>query len=181
MRSNMPSYRSPGARPNRAGPWRPVLTGAQRQRALRTAQDIADALRDPRWLPGRSIFSLAGGSAGLAVFFTYLSKALSEKETAARSFLEETIATASDGPTEASLYSGLAGVGWTAAHLHDRLAGLDAEDIAAEIDQTLRDHLNLSRWSDDYDLIEGLVGLGVYALERLPRPAAAALLKRVTR
>ena len=179
MRTNMPSYRSPGARPNRAGPWRPVLNGAQREGALRTVQDIADALRDPRLLPGRSSFSLAGGSAGLAVFFTYLSKALSEKETAARGILEEAIAAASDGPTGASLYSGLAGVGWTAAHLHDRLAGLDAEDIAAEIDQTLRDHLNLSRWSDDYDLIQGLVGFGVHALERLPRPAATALLERV--
>ena len=181
MQTNVQPRRSPGARQNQAGLWRPVLHGAERERALQAAQDIADALREPRWLPGRSNFSLAGGSAGLAVFFTYLSQALCESEAVARGFLEEAIAAASDGPTQASLFSGLAGVGWAAAHLQGRLVGHDTEGITAEIDQTLRDHLTLSRWSDDYDLIEGLVGLGVYALERLPRPAAAALLKRVTR
>jgi hypothetical protein len=52
-------------------------------------------------------------------------------------------------------------------------------DDLAEIDEALLDHLDQSPWRGDYDLIEGLVGIGVYALERLPRPAAAACLERV--
>jgi hypothetical protein len=41
------------------------------------------------------------------------------------------------------------------------------------------EHLALSPWPGDYDLISGLVGFGVYALDRLPRPLAAACLERV--
>jgi lantibiotic modifying enzyme len=142
-------------------------------------QDIANSLSEPLSLPGRTDFSLAGGTTGLAIFFAYLSQARSEKEAAARGFLEEAIAAASDGTTQASLYGGLAGVGWAAAHLQDRLADLDTEDITAKIDDALSVHLSPSRWTAEYDLINGLVGLGVYALERLPRPAAVAGLEQV--
>jgi lantibiotic modifying enzyme len=142
-------------------------------------QDIANSLSDPLSLPGGTDFSLAGGTTGLAIFFAYLSQACSEQEAAARGFLEAAIAAASDGPTQASLHGGLAGVGWAAAHLQDRLADLDSDEITAEIDQTLLEHISPSRWSAEYDLIGGLVGLGIYALERLPRPAAVACLEQV--
>jgi hypothetical protein len=70
-------------------------------------------------------------------------------------------------PASASLYSGLAGVGWTLAHLRGRVSGLDGTDDLAEIDEVLLDHLDQSPWGEDYDLICGLVGFGVYALERV--------------
>ena len=43
----------------------------------------------------------------------------------------------------------------------------------------LEKHLERTPWVEDYDLIVGLVGLGVYALERLPRPAARKCLESV--
>jgi hypothetical protein len=70
-------------------------------------------------------------------------------------------------------------VGWAIAHLQGRLPELDGEGDAAEIDEALRCHLDPSPWTGDYDLIDGLVGFGVYALERLPRPGAVACLERV--
>jgi hypothetical protein len=179
MQTDIPPYHSPGARHKRGGRWRPVLDGAQRRRALQGAQDIADGLHEPPSLPGRANFSLAGGAAGLAIFFAYLNQALPGIEGPALAFLEEAIAAAADGPTQASLYSGLTGVGWAAAHLQERLADLDTEANTAEIDQALDEHLRPPRWSADYDLIDGLVGFGVYALERLPRPGAVACLERV--
>jgi hypothetical protein len=39
--------------------------------------------------------------------------------------------------------------------------------------------LSRTPWVGEYDLIGGLAGLGVYALERLPRPSAAALLEQI--
>src|SRR5262249_39549787 len=54
-----------------------------------------------------------------------------------------------------------------------------------QIDEALLSHLDRSPWPDDYDLVNGLVGFGVYALERLSpgadadRPAAVACLERV--
>src|SRR5690606_8891786 len=55
----------------------------------------------------------------------------------------------------------------------------DCEGELREVDAALLQYLERSPWSEDYDLISGLVGLGVYALERLPRPEAAAGLGRV--
>jgi hypothetical protein len=80
---------------------------------------------------------------------------------------------------EASLYSGLTGVGWAAAYVGKLLPGLDRPDVNDEIDETLLEHLGQSPWRDEYDLIGGQVGLGVYALERLPGSMAAACLERV--
>jgi len=71
-----------------------------------------------------------------------------------------------DHPGFASLYVGLAGVGWALAHLQDRQPGLGGENELTEIDQALLEHLDQSPWPDTYDLIDGLVGFGVYALER---------------
>jgi hypothetical protein len=70
-------------------------------------------------------------------------------------------------------------VGWAIAHLRRLWPGWDGEDDLAEIDEVLLDHLDQSPGRGDYDLIEGLVGFGVSALERLPRPAAITCLERV--
>jgi lantibiotic biosynthesis protein len=56
---------------------------------------------------------------------------------------------------------------------------LDAEDPLEEIDAGLLRYLDHSPWTADYDLIRGLAGFGVYALERLPRPSAVACLAKV--
>ena len=55
----------------------------------------------------------------------------------------------------------------------------DDEDPLAEIDAGLLRFLDRSPWAADYDLIRGLAGLGVYALERLPRPSALACLTKI--
>ena len=43
----------------------------------------------------------------------------------------------------------------------------------------LVEHVGLSPWRGHYDLISGLVGFGVYALERLPRAGGRECLERV--
>src|SRR5262249_43152241 len=98
---------------------------------------------------------------------------------AATRCLDQAMAAVSAVPVPASLYGGLTGVGWAVAHLEGGLLGIDRGRDLDEIDEALGDHLRPAPWSDDFDLVAGLVGLGVYALERLPRPAAAACLERV--
>jgi hypothetical protein len=160
--------------------WRPLLDGTLREQALEVVGEIAAQLRA---LPTPAISSadLAGGSAGLAVLFGYLAKAQPGQghDATAGRFLDEAITAVAQAPLDASLYEGLAGVGWAAEHLRRQLPELETEDINAEVDEALGEHLKVSRWTDDYDLIGGLVGLGVYALERLPEPAAINILKRV--
>jgi hypothetical protein len=60
------------------------------------------------------------------------------------------------------LFGGITGIGWTVAHL---AGGETADRVCEAIDRALARQLAAER-HDDYDLISGLVGLGVYALER---------------
>lgn len=76
-----------------------------------------------------------------------------------------------------SLYAGLAGVVWMASHLET--PGEEADALCRTVDGRLPGELERSPWDGDYDLLYGLVGLGVYALERLPRPSAANCLEWV--
>jgi lantibiotic modifying enzyme len=175
-----------GAFPGRGRVWQPLLEGVWRERALEAVRAIAQALhagcpaaahQDAAVDP-----SLAGGAAGLALFFAYLaqSRAAAEDEAAARHWLEQAIATVSEVEVPASLYSGLTGVAWVAAHLGQRFPALDTKAIQAEIDEVLLEHLSQSPWPGSYDLIDGLVGFGVYALERGQQAATAvACLERV--
>ena len=73
---------------------------------------------------------------------------------------------------------GLAGVGWTAAHLTD-LVDID-EETFADLDRLIGRVLEVDPWHFEWEYVLGLVGLGVYALER-PGPAGDALLARAVR
>ena len=158
-----------GAFPGRGRAWQPLLDGAGRQRALEAVQAIADSLRagcPAGTAPAAAVGpSLAGGAAGLALFFAYLaeSRGGAEDEAAARHWLDQAIAAVSEVEVPASLYSGLTGVAWVAAHLGVHFPDLDTEAVCQEIDEALLSHLSGSPWPGSYDLIDGLVGLGVYA------------------
>lgn len=63
-------------------------------------------------------------------------------------------------PHRIALYGGAARIGWTVAHL---VAEEDADVACAAIDVAIRHQLAADQ---GFDLISGLVGIGVYALER---------------
>jgi hypothetical protein len=151
--------------------WQPLLQDALKDRALESVQAIVDDLAPLSLAPAGNP-SLAGGTAGLALLYGYLARTQGAPDYAATAvrLLQQATAAVADKPGSASLYGGLTGVGWALAHLRGRLPGLDGEEDLAAIDEVLLDHLCQSPWSDDYDLISGLVGFGVYALERVARP-----------
>ena len=163
--------------------WRPILTGAEGSRAREVARGIARDLqaRYAAGPPDAEAYSLAGGRAGGALFHAYLGEAVGDEgaREAAVGLLEEALEAAADGPRSASLYEGFTGVAWALAHLAGRLIDLGDEDPNDAVDQALLGLLSTAPWPGDYDLISGLVGIGVYALERLPRPSACACLEAV--
>ena len=124
--------------------------------------------------------TLALGQPGVALLFAYLVKARPDRghEEIALRFLERAAQSVSAKKTPASLYSGLTGVAWTITHLKP-LLGLEGKYPNAKIDRALETYLRASSWRGEYDLISGLTGLGIYALECLPQPSAVRLLKRV--
>jgi lantibiotic modifying enzyme len=126
--------------------------------------------------------SLAGGSAGLALFFSYLAQVQSGQghEDTAMEQLERAIETGAGMRFAPGLYSGFTGVAWTLEHLRGRLFdGVDEEDPGEEAASALAGLAGLTPWRSDYDLVSGLVGFGVYALERLPRSWGKECLERV--
>lgn len=161
---------------NGTHPWHPVLEGALRERALRAVEEIA---ADLRAVPPDT-FSLARGSAGQAVFFLYLDQVFPGRghDDTAMELLEQAIDGISDPGVLSGLYSGFAGVAWAVEHVLWRLDP-DAENPGEEIAAALQELLRQSPWKRDYDLISGLVGYGVYALERLPRPGGRECLDLV--
>ena len=128
---------------------------------------------------GEPAASLAGGHAGLAVFYSYLLEARArdiDRKTAIR-FLNFTTRGLSRTRLLPSFYAGFTGMAWAATHL-EGLGLADRQDLTA-VDEALVDFVGRSPWQRDYDLVSGLVGFGLYAIERLPHHVAAESLKRV--
>lgn len=165
------SARSPRPPPRPA--WAPVLDGATREVAVAAVADVADALAH-RPLHGPS---LAFGSAGRALLHARLARDDPTHRRAAIACLRHALPALRSRGGPASLYGGAAGTGWVLAHLAgDQLGG---RDRCASLDRALLGLLDRRPWTGHFDLITGLAGLGVYALERLDAPDGPALVERV--
>ena len=145
---------------------------------MATVHEIVAALPDPSSTKSMDA-SLAQGAAGFAVLCAYLSRAGLDNDETAAQFLSQAANAVSSHPMNASLYGGFTGIAWALAHLQEQLLDTDDEEPNEAIDETLLNYLNRSPWMDDYDLVIGLVGLGVYALEQLPSPLAIGCLEQV--
>jgi hypothetical protein len=167
-------------------PWRPLLTGEAAEQANAAVDAIAHGLAaslddDAEAAPAERDLSLAGGQAGIALFFSYLHFARPGEghDDTAMALLERAIEGTGELATSPGLYSGFAGVAWTLEHLLGRLFDPEGEDPGEEIATVLQGFLARSPWPGEYDLISGLVGFGAYALERLPRPGGRECLAEV--
>jgi lantibiotic modifying enzyme len=152
--------------------WRPLLSGAERDSALEAVDGLVASLAaaDPDGDP-----SLSAGSAGLSVLFAQLARVGGKEHprAVATRFLDDAIDVLSAAPLGPSLYAGFTGIAW-AAELVGRLLDGHDEDPNEGIDDALLGLLARANWDNrSYDLIYGLTGLGVYAMERWPRPVAA--------
>lgn len=147
-----------------------MLDGALGQRARETVRLVEAALarEAPPDAPG-----LTSGNAGLALFHAYAGRA-ADVDAA----LDAAIDAVASVPLGGSLYVGFPGVAWAVEHLRG-----GAEDANEEVDAVLVEHLDDTPWTSGYDLVSGLAGLGVYAIERLrargATSSAAAVLARV--
>lgn len=135
--------------------------------------------RRSRELPDPSVST---GTAGAAVCWAFLSRSLSDARAAdrARDALDAAIDVLADQALSTSFYAGFPGIAW-AAEVVDALLGGDTEDRSEAIDDALVTVLRQYPADAPYDLIHGLVGLGVYGLARLPRPGAVEIVTMVVR
>ena len=193
MTRQMQAYQTTLAPVAPGASWRPILDGRVAEQALEAVWAIAESLREPppAWFPPEVAgsahrlavenASLAGGKAGLAVFFAYLAQAwgITEYVEKVVAFLNQAVQAVADLEMPPSLFSGFTGVAWAVEHLQGRLLDPAAADDGEAIDEALLTYLDRSPRAGAFDLVSGLVGFGAYALERLPRPTAARCLERV--
>lgn len=157
--------------------WQPLLEGAQAERAWRAIDAIAAEIEpmEARLKTTGSGESLAGGGAGIALFYAYLAAA--KDDEALGELACDTLQRALEGvvkqPFSPGLWSGLLGVSWVFDHLAGRLFELDDEDVeVSDSDEVLIRLLQDGPAYTNYDLIDGLVGFGVACLEGLERAGA---------
>lgn len=146
------------------GHWPPILTGP----VASAARDAARAISDD--LARETIAVEPGDTAAVALFFAYAAGEWDDDATnAAYARAVERLVAQLDGEhSYLHLFGGLAGDGWVLAHI----AGDGAAEALDAIDRALLDQLAST---PAYDLGEGLVGFGVYFVERLVNDPAAAL------
>jgi hypothetical protein len=125
---------------------------------------------------------LGDGLAGVALLHAELDAAFPGvgHDVRAQRAMERAVDLLATSPTPSpSLYSGFSGIAWVAELLSGDPNAQVGDDPNAEIDSALETYLAQRPWSRPYDLIGGAVGIGVYALERLPRPSAKRILALV--
>ncbi len=174
LRADAPPARSGGAS------WRPILRGPSRDRALQAVNAITAGIAAGQDSE-RVDASLSSGSAGLALLFAQLAAAGEDKSPAsiAGRYLDSAVEVLSSAPLGPSLYAGFTGVAWV-AQVVGQLLDPEAEDGNEAIDDALLGLLTTASFEQaPYDLIHGLTGMGVYALERWPRPVAVQSVAKV--
>lgn len=172
--------------------WKPLLEGRWRHDALEAVDAIAAVTHDAieSWSAahadpsGANAHSLAWGRAGAGLFFAYRDAAQRHGDgDDAYALLNRSIEAMNESEPTASLFTGFAGVAWVSEHL-DAMSRTGADDEGdddpnADVDAALIEHLSEARPNSEWDLVGGLVGLGVYACERLPRPSGRRCLELV--
>lgn len=138
--------------------WRPLVIGGLDERLRASLDEILVAMKARPPL---------GEDPWCALLYAYADRVESSDQHAAAfdAVIERALASISENALSPALYGGFTGVAWLANHTTDVEEGV--EDPYKDIDTTLRMLLARSAWPLDRDLISGLVGIGVYFLERL--------------
>lgn len=179
--------------------WKPILSSEHelRSRAWDATRAVVKSIYDRNYPPvaGKSGWRCPETE---ALLFAYWGLATNDPIWIDRA--EECLNTAIENASAFSgylgLHGGLCGLGWIAQHLSQLLdnnpppsvevgqTGPEIlneaiEDPIADIDSIVLNVMRQPQWNREYDLISGLVGYGVYFLERLPSVSAAEGLKLI--
>lgn len=170
--------------------WEPLLAGEAAREALNAARAVASRMAPavgPEEEPARTRGGREGpprdaglgeGAAGFALALAYLSVPLLGRSGSSASLSADGLVWDASPGSDPSLFGGFAGVGWVVAHL-GRRSGRTPRRALTDVDEAVRAVVSRSPWDGGVDLISGLTGLGLYALERLPGPSAVSVLEFV--
>jgi hypothetical protein len=161
--------------------WRPLLAGQDRRQALTAVAAIAGELRALLLPPqgSASVWDLASS----ALCLTYLARATGETgdALAAQTLLDAAIDLAGGGERlPMCLHRGAAGLAWILHHTARVLGVAGAADATQALDEELLGYLQgPGNVAEPYDLLDGLLGLGVYGFESGNRPLVERVVQRL--
>lgn len=155
--------------------WEPLVVDAAAESLRAVLSEISASSAS-----GGEGWSLAGGMASRALFRAYLSLSEGYGDSAGQSagLASRAMISALRDPVP-SLYRGVVGPAWVVDHLDGWIMDLDSADREGGVDGPLSVLLEQSPWVYDFDLIDGLAGMGVYALSRLVHTGGRRCLEAV--
>jgi hypothetical protein len=145
--------------------WQPILGGDLAERARIAVRAIGDSLA--------AADVDARDAAHVALFWAYASGLFDDAETEERyaAAVDRLVDSIGAGFSAHALFGGLAGDGFVIAHV----ASDGGDELLAMVDRALVDAVAVERWDAPYDLVEGVIGHGVYFRERLEATPDARL------
>lgn len=156
--------------------WRPILSGGERDRAMDVAMEIGTTLYDQGVDPAQP-----NANAEAALFLAYLSQVMKdpEVENTALLYLDTAIKGVAHARMTPSLFGGFTGVAWSMGQIREIKPKSVSADSTSRVDEALTAYLSHRPWSDHYDLISGLTGIGIYAIEQYPRGGSAKCIEYI--
>lgn len=177
--------------------WSRVLDGEWAEQAQEYIQILLRHIGETDFfLPGldhsdsrlakRVAASLDNGLAGIALALTYhfLSFGHLRDRRRAVSCLDRAFSLTEDTYSIPTLFEGFLGPAWVAAHLSYVIGEEKYLPALASLDEVLLDTICRNRWErktwgGHFDVINGLAGIGIYALERLPHQSGRRIARWV--
>ena len=136
--------------------WQPLLDGEEAAQACAVAEDIILALEQQPLNQEHGFL----GDASIALLLAHCGR------PSASARVDSALNAVAARPPTISLFAGLSGISWLIGHFSDE-DDREASALMEYFDSALLQYLDVPRWQERYDLITGLVGVGVYAAARL--------------
>ena len=148
-------------------PWQPLVTDPTSARGLIAVIGEIPTAIEPE--------QTAKSFADVAVFRAYVADIVPDPDDVSGDALSQSVMLFGKIGGGLGLFGGAARIGWTVAHLAD---GETADQVCSSIDRVMLGQITPT-WAYQYDLIPGLVGFGICALERgdAGRPLAMRVLE----
>ena len=176
-------------------PWKVLLSEHDKLacQAEESLEELTEALREPKpeWFPlasfppggaaGRGALeaSLANGYSGIALFFGEVWRTRGRQQRdleTAIAYIERALEAVETVRMPPTLFDGFVGVAWAATCVWRQLelSVREGGEIfsLAEVDDAMVSLVARPTWRGSYDLTIGLVGSGLYLLDRLPAAQA---------
>lgn len=127
--------------------------------------------------------SLAGGAAGLALFHAHLHRMDPDRGFGERAlnYLASAVESLARDPMGPGLLGGASGIALAHGQVMGILGHPGKDDEASDLDQVLEQYLARGAPGLGFDLVDGLVGLGVYGLHRAKESGRGVLLDAVVK